>query len=289
MIKLAIQKKGRLTSGTLDILKRGGFEFEDKSSGLINPCKNFPLELLLLRDEDIPEAVETGAADLGIVGGNILDEFISLNRNSSLVSRLSLPFSSCRLSIGIPNSFLIESLNDLKNCKIATSYPGILKRFSDENNLGLIAVILNGSVEIATSLKMADGIFDLVSTGETLKQNSLREFYQVNSYSPVVISGRKVSDFKNQSISEILTRMQSAVVSATSRYLVFNVSKSKLDEITKSLPAIDGPTLMEIATDANKVAIHTVVQKKDLWSVISKIKSLGASGILSFPVEVQIN
>jgi ATP phosphoribosyltransferase len=141
MLKLAIQKKGRLTTGTMDILKRGGLEFEEKSSGLINPCKNFPLELLLLRDEDIPEAVETGAADLGIVGGNILDEFLANNTKSSLAKRLSLPFSNCRLSIAVPMKTSFDTLGDLKNLKIDTSYPGVLKKFSDENNLKYLALL----------------------------------------------------------------------------------------------------------------------------------------------------
>lgn len=289
MLKLAIQKKGRLTTGTMDILKRGGFEFEEKSSGLINPCKNFPLELLLLRDEDIPEAVATGAADIGIVGENILDEFLANNTKSPLSKLMALPFSSCRLSIAVPVKTSFESLEDLKDLKIATSYPGILNRFSEENNLKLTPVILNGSVEIATSLGMCDGIFDIVSTGETLKQNSLREFYQVANYSPVVVAGKQFSVPKKEELSELITRMQSAVLSLTSRYLVFNVSKSKLDDILENIPSIDGPTLMELANDANKVAIHTVVQKKDLWNVIARVKGMGASGILSFPVEAQIN
>lgn len=289
MLRLAIQKKGRLTSGTMDILSRGGLDFEEKSSGLINPCKNFPIELLLLRDEDIPEAVQTGAADLGIVGGNILDEFLAAKEETVLEKQLTLPFSSCRLSLAVPLKAAYESLEDLKSMRIATSYPGILKRFSDANNLKLIPVILNGSVEIATSLGMCDGIFDIVSTGETLKQNSLREFYRVESFSPVLISGKKLTAPKQDELSELLIRIQSAVQSLTSRYLIFNVSKSRLEEILKNLPSIDGPTYMDIANDYSKAAIHTVVQKKDLWNVIAAVKALGATGILSFPVEAQIN
>lgn len=289
MLKLAIQKKGRLTTGTLELFKRAGFEFEDKSSGLINPCKNFPIELLLLRDEDIPEAVSTGAADLGIVGENVLEEFLANNSAAELNLRMKFPFSTCRLSIGVSKSSSIETIQELRNLKVATSYPAILRKFSLENDLNLTPVILNGSVEIAISLGMSDAILDIVSTGETLKQNSLREFYQVLDCSPALVSGLSLNDVQKQEVEELLMRLQSVVQSLTTRYLVFNAPKSSLEHILAVVPSIDSPTLMELANDLNKVAIHTVVEKKDLWKVITTVKGLGATGLLSFPIEARLN
>ncbi len=289
MLRLAVQKSGRLTRGALDLLKRGGFEFEEKSTGLINPCKNFPLELLLLRDEDIPEAVSAGAADLGIVGSNVLEDYELRGPAERAERLLSLPFSSCRLSLAVPTKCGFEVLTDLKGKRIATSYPSILAHFSEAHDLSLLPVLLNGSVEVAPALGLSDGIFDLVSTGETLKQNNLREFYKVLECNPLLISRPLGRGAKAGLRDALISRLNSAINSQTNRYLVFNAPKSNLDSILRDLPSIDGPTLMELANDFSKVAIHTVVKKDQLWKTISAIQALGATGVLSFSMEAQIN
>lgn len=288
MIRLAIQKKGRLTEGTLNLLRRGGIEFDINGQGLVTACKNFPMELLHLRDEDIPEATNLGFANAGVVGENVLNE-IEIGHGQSITKRvLKLPFAECRLSIAVSKSMRIENISELDGKKIATSYPNILSDFSKKNNLKIEIVNLAGSVELASRLQMSDAIFDIVSSGETLRSNDLREFYNVDSVSPLLIASKKMDSSMASLFDELLLRFQSAIKSQSSRYILMNAPKSALDNIIKLLPSLDAPTIMELCTDLNKVAIHTVVPQSSIWELIRKLKLTGASGIIVLPIEAEV-
>lgn len=289
MLRIAIQKKGRLTNGTLDLLKRGGLIFENSGMSLVTPCQNFPLELLHLRDEDIPEAIRSGAANIGVVGENVLNEF-ELGLEKTVCQRiLSLPFAQCRMSLALPNGMQIENIKDLDGLRVATSYPNILKDFAQKNSIRLFPIVLAGSVELATRLNMSDVIFDIVSTGETIRLNGLREFYRISDISPQLVSSLELSLLEKDLLKDLLVRIQSAITSQMSRYLMLNAPKNSLDKIISILPSIDAPTVMELSTDLNKVAVHAVVPQNIIWELIGQLKAVGATGLLILPIEAEVN
>jgi len=276
-LKIAIQKSGRLNEKSVELLKNCGLSFENYKSSLISSVSNFPLEILFLRDDDIPEYVQDGIADLGIVGENVICE-----TEVDVAYLQKLGFGKCSLKLAIPNKGDIETLADLHGRAIATSYPNILKKFLKENNVESEIRTISGSVEIAPGLGLSDAICDLVSTGGTLKSNGLKAFGDV-LHSEAVLIGRK-GDEENPLIVELIQRIQSVLRAKETKYVVLNAERSQVDEIKSLLPGIKSPTVVPLAEEG-WVAIHTVIPEKDFWSRISQLKAAGAQGIVVMPIE----
>ncbi|WP_207533013.1 ATP phosphoribosyltransferase [Desertivirga arenae] len=276
-LKIAIQKSGRLNEKSVELLKNCGLNFENYKSSLISPVSNFPLEILFLRDDDIPEYVQDGIADLGIVGENVICE---TEVEVAYLQRLG--FGKCSLKLAVPNQANYQTLADLNGKAIATSYPSILKKFLADNNIQSEIRTISGSVEISPGLGLSDAICDLVSTGGTLKSNGLKPFGDV-LHSEAVLIGRKGEE-SDPLIVELIQRIQSVLRAKETKYVVLNVEKSRLDEIKALLPGIKSPTVVPLAEEG-WVAVHTVIPEKDFWGKISQLKAAGAQGIVVMPIE----
>lgn len=276
-LKIAIQKSGRLNEKSVELLKNCGLNFENYKSSLISPVSNFPLEILFLRDDDIPEYVQDGIADLGIVGENVIQE---TEVEVSYLQRLG--FGKCSLKIAVPNGDGIQSLGDLNGKSIATTYPVILGKFLKDNNITSDIRTISGSVEISPGLGLADAICDLVSTGGTLKSNGLKPFADVMS-SEAVLIGRKGSENEDL-IIELIQRIKSVLLAKETKYVVLNVPKDNLTEIFKLLPGVKSPSVVPLA-EPDWVAVHTVIPERDFWSRITQLKQAGAQGIVVMPIE----
>jgi ATP phosphoribosyltransferase len=276
-LKIAIQKSGRLNEKSVELLKNCGLNFENYKSSLISPVSNFPLEILFLRDDDIPEYVQDGIADLGIVGENVIQE------TEVKVSYLQkLGFGKCSLKIAVPNNTGINDVTDLNGKSIATTYPVILKKHLQ--GLGITADIrtISGSVEISPGLGLADAICDLVSTGGTLKSNGLKPFADVMS-SEAVLIGRAGSENEDL-IQELIQRVQSVLRAKETKYVVLNVERNNLEQVLALLPGVKSPSVVPLA-ESDWVAVHTVIPERDFWSRISQLKQAGAQGIVVMPIE----
>jgi len=276
-LKIAIQKSGRLNEKSVELLKNCGLNFENYKSSLISPVSNFPLEILFLRDDDIPEYVQDGIADLGIVGENVIEE---TEVEVSYLQRLG--FGKCSLKIAIPNNSDIQSLAGLNGKAIATTYPVILKKFLDSKKIDSDIRTISGSVEISPGLGLSDAICDLVSTGGTLKSNGLKAFADVMS-SEAVLIGRKGSE-NDDLIKELIQRIQSVLRAKETKYVVLNAPKANLDEVLALLPGVKSPSVVPLA-EADWVAVHTVIPERDFWDRISQLKQAGAQGIVVMPIE----
>ena len=276
-LKIAIQKSGRLNEKSVELLKNCGLNFENYKSSLISPVSNFPLEILFLRDDDIPEYVQDGIADLGIVGENVIQE------TEVQVSYLQkLGFGKCSLKIAVPNTTDIKDLSELNGKSIATTYPVILGKFLRSKGIEADIRTISGSVEISPGLGLADAICDLVSTGGTLKSNGLKAFGDVMS-SEAVLIGRKGSENEDL-IQELIQRVQSVLRAKETKYVVLNVEKKNLDAVTKLLPGVKSPSVVPLAEEG-WVAVHTVIPERDFWDRISQLKQAGAQGIVVMPIE----
>ncbi|HWD89629.1 MAG TPA: ATP phosphoribosyltransferase [Mucilaginibacter sp.] len=276
-LKIAIQKSGRLNEKSVELLKHCGLNFENYKSSLISPVSNFPLEILFLRDDDIPEYVQDGIADLGIVGENVIQE------TEVQVSYLQkLGFGKCSLKIAVPNTEHPKDLSELNGKSIATTYPVILGKFLKEKGIEADIRTISGSVEISPGLGLSHAICDLVSTGGTLKSNGLKPFADVMS-SEAVLIGRKGSE-NEELVKELIQRVQSVMRAAETKYVVLNVEKANLPAITQMLPGIKSPTVVPLAEEG-WVAVHTVIPERDFWDRISQLKQAGAQGIVVMPIE----
>ncbi len=276
-LKIAIQKSGRLNEKSVELLKNCGLSFENYKSSLISPVSNFPLEILFLRDDDIPEYVQDGIADLGIVGENVIEE------TGVAVSYLQrLGFGKCSLKIAVPNTLDIKDISELNGKAIATTYPGILGKFLKEKGIQAEIRTISGSVEISPGLGLSDAICDLVSTGGTLKSNGLKPFAHVMS-SEAVLIGRKGSE-NEEHVKELIQRVQSVLRAKETKYVVLNIHRDNLPAITKMLPGVKSPTVVPLA-EADWVAVHTVIPESDFWDRISQLKQAGAQGIVVLPIE----
>lgn len=276
-LKIAIQKSGRLNEKSVQLLKNCGLDFENYKSSLITTVSNFNLEILFLRDDDIPGYVEEGIADLGIVGENVIDE------TQSKVNYLQrLGFGKCTLKLAVPKDSSIEDLKDLNSKSIATSYPVILKSFLDEYKIEAEIQTISGSVEIAPGLGLSDAICDIVSTGGTLKSNGLKPFADVRK-SEAILIGRDGLE-ENEILSELLQRIQSVLRAKETKYVVLNVEKKNLPKITELLSGVKSPTVVPLAEEG-WVAVHTVISEDDFWGKINKLKSAGGQGIVVMPIE----
>jgi ATP phosphoribosyltransferase len=276
-LKIAIQKSGRLNEKSVELLKNCGLNFENYKSSLISPVSNFPLEILFLRDDDIPEYVQDGIADLGIVGENVIQE------TEVEVSYLQkLGFGKCSLKIAVPNNNTITSLEQLNGKAIATTYPVILGKYLKEKGIQSDIRTISGSVEISPGLGLSDAICDLVSTGGTLKSNGLVPFADVMS-SEAVLIGSKGSE-NDDLVKELIQRIQSVLRAKETKYVVLNVERKNLDAVTALLPGVKSPSVVPLA-EIDWVAVHTVIPERDFWDRISQLKQAGAQGIVVMPIE----
>lgn len=276
-LKIAIQKSGRLNEKSVELLKNCGLSFENYKSSLISPVSNFPLEILFLRDDDIPEYVQDGIANLGIVGENVINE-----TEVDVAYLQMLGFGKCSLKLAIPNQCSIKTLSDLNGKSIATSYPVILRKFLEKNFVQADIRTISGSVEISPGLGLSDAICDLVSTGGTLKSNGLTPFADV-LHSEAVMIGRKGIE-NDPLIIELIQRVQSVLRAKETKYVVLNIEEKNLDAIKALLPGIKSPTVVPLA-EKGWAAVHTVIPEKDFWSKINELKAAGAQGIVVMPIE----
>lgn len=276
-LKIAIQKSGRLNDKSVELLKNCGLNFENYKSSLISPVSNFPLEILFLRDDDIPEYVQDGIADLGIVGENVIEE---TEVSVSYLQRLG--FGKCSLKIAVTNNSDINELGDLEGRAIATTYPVILGKFLQKQNIHADIRTISGSVEISPGLGLSDAICDLVSTGGTLKSNGLKPFADVMS-SEAILIGSKGSE-SNELVQELMQRIQSVLRAKETKYVVLNVAKANLPDILALLPGVKSPSVLPLAEEG-WVAVHTVIPERDFWDRISQLKQAGAQGIVVMPIE----
>jgi ATP phosphoribosyltransferase len=276
-LKIAIQKSGRLNEKSVELLKNCGLSFENYKSSLISNVSNFPLEILFLRDDDIPEYVQDGIADLGIVGENVISE---TGVDVSFLQMLG--FGKCTLKLAVQTHSKIEKIADLNGKSIATSYPVILKKFLDQESIHADIRTISGSVEIAPGLGLSDAIFDIVSTGGTLKSNGLKPFAEVMK-SEAVLIGRKGIENEDL-IVELIQRIQSVLRAKETKYVVLNAEAKNIDQILALLPGVKSPTVVPLA-EQGWVAIHTVIPERDFWEKISLLKGAGAQGIVVMPIE----
>lgn len=278
-LRIAVQRSGRLSEGSITLLRSMGLEFETYENRLFTRCRNIEADILFLRDDDIPEYVQDGVADLGIVGSNILEE-----GGAKVRQLLPLDFGYCTLSIAAPETASYASLKDLEEGKIATSYPRTLRQKLSKRGIKAEVIVLKGCVEIAPALKVADAICDLVSTGSTLRTNRLRIIEDVMECQAVLIGRKNPAKQKRQLIEKLLTRATGVQDARQYKYIMFNLPEKSLDNVTKLVPGFDSPTTMKLAKPG-MLAVHSVVFEEDFWDVVEKLKKCGATGILVSPIE----
>lgn len=282
-LTLAIQKSGRLREKTIQLLNECGIHYSNANKSTLRVyASNFPLQILFLRDDDIPECVNDKAADMGIVGENV---FIESGKPLSLIRRLG--FARCRLSIAVPKQMNYRSPEDLEGKSIATSYPGILKRYLEEHSIDANIHEISGSVEIAPGIGMAEAIFDIVSTGSTLLSNGLKEVETLMESEAVLIGRDDLESEKKEILTQLLFRMQAVGKARDFKYILLNTPNEKIQEITKLLPGMKSPTVMPLAQEGWS-SLHSVIHEDDFWQNIEKLRDAGAQGILIIPIEKMI-
>lgn len=282
MLRIAVQSKGRLYEETMFLLEEAGIRLNKAKRTLLLSAKDFPVEVLFLRDDDIPQSVANGVADVGIVGEN---EYVEKNQDVQLIKRLG--FSKCRLSLAIPKEEEYAGLEWFEGRTIATSYPSILKAFMEKNGIRADMHVISGSVEIAPGIGLADAIFDIVSSGSTLVSNQLKEVEVVMQSEALLIAGHGLPDEKKAILDELIFRFDAIQAASGKKYILLNAPKARLDEITRVLPGMKSPTVTPLAEEG-WCSIQSVIEEKRFWEVIGKLKSLGAEGILVIPIEKMI-
>lgn len=282
MLRIAVQSKGRLYEDTMNLLKETGIKINNARRTLLVQSSNFPLEVLYMRDDDIPECVASGVADIGIVGEN---EFVERGEDANVVKRLG--FSKCRISLAIPEAIEYEGVKWFDGKKIATSYPNILKKFASEQGINIDIHVIQGSVEIAPGIGLSDGIFDIVSSGSTLVSNKLREVEVVMKSEALLIGNKELTPEKQATLDEFLFRIQSVLVADDKKYVLMNAPTDKVKEISAILPGIKAPTILPLAQEG-WTSIHAVVDQKHFWEIVGQLKEAGAEGILVLPIEKMI-
>lgn len=281
-LRLAIQKKGRLSEDSLKLIKECGIKFNNGSGKLTARSRNFPIEFLFLRDDDIPDYVADGVADIGIVGENVA---LEKEKNVDLVKRLG--FSKCRLSIAIPKNDAYVSPKQFHGKSIATSYPNLLSQFLKSHDLTADIHEISGSVEIAPSIGLADAICDLVSSGSTLLSNGLKEVETILESEAVLIVNNKLQADKQSILDQLLFRMESVQQGKNNKYILLNAPNESLDVITSLLPGMRSPTVLPLAQNGWS-SIHSVINEDEFWVKIEQLKAAGAEGILVVPIEKMI-
>ena len=281
-LKIAVQKSGRLYEGSMKLLKECGIEVSNGNNQLRVQAANFPIEVFFLRDDDIPEYVQDAVADIGFVGENVV---LEANKETNTIEKLG--FGKCRLSVAVPKSGLLQSINDLNGKKIATSYPVILTGFLKERNIIASIHEISGSVEIAPRIGLADAICDLVSSGSTLFNNELREIETILSSEAVLISHKNLTVEKKIILESLLFRIRSVKKARNNKYVLLNAPNDNLETICNLLPGMRSPTILPLA-ESGWSSVHSVINESDFWNVIEKLKAHGAQGILIIPIEKMI-
>ena len=282
MLRIAVQSKGRLFEDTMALLAEAGIKVSSSKRTLLVQSSNFPIEVLYLRDDDIPQSVASGVADLGIVGQN---EYEERAEDAKVVRPLG--FSKCRLSLAVPKGCGYYGLKWFEGKKIATSYPNILRRFLEEKRLVADVHIITGSVEISPGIGLADAIFDIVSSGSTLVSNNLVEVETVMKSEAILIANKNLDEEKQAVLDELLFRIEAVKAAEDKKYVLMNVPTDKVKEIVAVLPGVKSPTVMPLATEGWS-SVHTVIEEKRFWEIIRELKQLGAEGILVVPIEKMI-
>lgn len=283
MLTLAVQKAGRLSNHTMRLLKECGISFDNGgTSKLRSDSTNFPIQILFLRDDDIPECVADEIADLGIVGENVYRE---KSYPLEIVERLG--FAKCRLSIALPKGATFQGLTDLNGCSVATSYPNILRKFLDENNIQADIHVISGSAEIAPGIGLSDAIFDIVSTGSTLMANGLKEQVIVLKSEAILISNQQLDKQKRNQLKQLLLRIRSVKMARSRKYILLNSPNEAIEKISNILPGMKSPTVMPLAQEGWS-SLHSVIEEDEFWERIEALKAAGAQGILVIPIEKMI-
>lgn len=282
MLRIAVQSKGRLFEDTMNLLSEADIKVSSSKRTLLVQSSSFPLEVLYLRDDDIPQSVASGVADIGVVGEN---EYLERGENVQILTRLG--FSKCRLSLAIPKEINYTGLQWFNGKRIATSYPNILRKFLKANNINADIHEITGSVEISPGIGLADGIFDIVSSGSTLVSNNLREVEIVTKSEALLVGNWNLDDEKHNILNEMLFRFEAVRSADGKKYVMMNAPKNRLKEIIDVLPGMKSPTIIPLADD-EWCSIHTVLDEKRFWEIIGKLKELGAQGILVTPIEKMI-
>ena len=282
MLRIAIQKSGRLQEDSLTLLKESGLSFSNGKNQLKTQVRNFPVEILFLRDDDIPQYIEDHVADVGIVGENV---WIEKQKKNELVKRLD--FARCRLSIAVPRSENYTGIPYLQGKNIATSYPVIVQQFLDKHKITAGIHEISGSVEIAPGIGLADAICDIVSTGSTLMSNGLKEVETVMQSEAVLITSPKLAVPKKEILKKLLFRFDAVQSAKNSKYILLNCPNEAIKKITDVIPGMKSPTIMPLSRSGWS-SLHSVVNENDFWEKIDQLKSFGAEGILVIPIEKMI-
>ena len=282
MLRIAVQSKGRLYEDTMNLLAEADIKVSSGRRTLLVQSGNFPLEVLYLRDDDIPQSVASGVADIGVVGEN---EFVERGEDADILSRLG--FSKCRLSLAIPKEIDYTGVQWFNGKKLATSYPNILRRYMEEQHIDCEIHVITGSVEISPGIGLADGIFDIVSSGSTLVSNNLREVEVVMQSEALLIGYKNMSQEKRDVLDQMLFRFKAVKDAEDKKYVRMNAPKAHLQEIISVLPGLKSPTVIPLA-DEDWCSVHTVLDQKRFWEIIGKLKEMGAQGILVTPIEKMI-
>ena len=279
ILKIAVQKSGRLNQDSLKLLKDCGISIENGKDQLKVPVSNFPMEILYLRNSDIPQYLEDGVADIAIVGENLL---IEQKKNVEIVKKLG--FSKCRLSLAVPKDVNFTGIEYFEGKKIATSYPNTLKEFLEQNNVNAEIHVISGSVEIAPNIGLADGICDIVSSGSTLFKNGLKETMTILKSEAVLVKSNKLDSDKNRILEKLLFRIEAVLRAKKSKYILLNVPNSKIKAVSKILPVLKSPTVLPLAEEGWS-SLHSVIDEDKFWDVIDELKAAGAEGILVVPID----
>ena len=282
MLRIAIQSKGRLFEDCMDLLKEAGIKLSNAKRTLLIPSSNFPIEVLYLRDDDIPECVANGVADVGIVG---LNEFSEREKDAKIVKELG--FSKCRLSLAIPALIDYPGVEWFNGKTIATSYPNILRRFLDSKGVNASIHVITGSVEISPNIGLGDGIFDIVSSGSTLVSNRLKEVEVVVESQAVLIANNNLDAEKQEILQELMFRFDAVRSAEDKKYVMMNVPDESLEAVISMLPGVKAPTVIKLATEGWH-AVHTVITEKAYWQLVGKLKAAGAEGILALNIEKMV-
>ena len=282
MIRLAIQKSGRLNNDSLSLLKDCGINIENGKDQLKTSATNFPVEVFFLRNGDIPQYLTDGVVDLAILGENLLEE-----KGSDLEIIEKLGFSKCRVSIAFPKEVEFKSISDLNGKRIATSYPNTVKTFLKENNINAEIHVINGSVEIAPNIGLADAICDIVSSGSTLFKNNLKEVLLIAKSQAVLVKSNELTNDQIEIVNKLLFRLKSVLRAKKSRYILLNAPNEKINAISSILPVLKSPTVLPLAQKGWS-SMHSVINSEDFWEVINQLKENGAEDILVCPIEKMV-
>ncbi len=279
ILKIAIQKSGRLNEESIQILKDSGISINNGNDQLKATASNFPLEVYYLRNSDIPQYLIDGVVDVAIVGDNLL---VEKGQNIRVVEKLG--FSKCKVSVAVPKTFNYQSIQDLNGLRIATSYPKTVTDYFNARNVEIEIHQISGSVEIAPNIGLSDAIVDIVSSGSTLFKNNLKEVEVILKSEAVLAVSPLISDDANQTLQKLLFRIQSVLRARKSKYILMNVPNDKIQEVSQILPVLKSPTVMPLA-DEGWSSVHSVIDEEKFWEVIDQLKSAGAEGILVCPIE----